>query len=401
MNNEYYTNLYGGKKKRKNKRSTSNMIKQDTNVPLLDTIINKRSYQEDFATMCPGINYMPSIFPPVKRIVVLGDIHGDYSLALQMLKLGNLVKIQENNIIWIGGDTHVVQVGDQIDRCRPMGTLTCDNPMATYNDEASDIKILKLFTDLDNQALKSGGRVISLLGNHELLNSQGQLSYVSHLGIKEFESYKDPTNPLVIFGSAKEARKYAFAPGKEYGKLMGCTRLSSVIIGDNLFVHAGIVNGLIEELRINKNTDLETINIAVSKWLLGLINVEYVDRIISSSKHSMFWNRILGSIPPNLNFEDPLCIDQISMVLQLLQVGSIIIGHTPQSFTYSDGINKTCNRGVIRVDNGSSSAFSKFDYQFMSTGKTTDSRKPQVLEILTTNNESKYYVITESGKKPL
>lgn len=54
----------------------------------------------------------------------------------------------------------------------------------------SDIKILELFTDLDEQAVKHGGRVISLLGNHEISNALGNMSYVSVKGIDGFKNYK-------------------------------------------------------------------------------------------------------------------------------------------------------------------------------------------------------------------
>ena len=70
---------------------------------------------------------------------------------------------------WSGGNTIVVQLGDQIDNLR-------NNP--DY-DEPSDIKILKFMTDLHNQAQKEKkGAVYSLLGNHEIMNTK-DLRYVS------------------------------------------------------------------------------------------------------------------------------------------------------------------------------------------------------------------------------
>lgn len=342
------------------------------------------------AQMCPKYPYTPSILPACARVIVMGDIHGDYELAINYFKLGNLIRIENNIIKWVGHDTIVVQVGDQIDRCRPIGNMTCEHEHTTYNDEASDIKILNLFTNLDIQARKHGGMVISLFGNHELMNSMGQLNYVSREGIKEFEHYKDINNPNIYFGSAIEARIHAFAPGNEYGKFMGCTRLPAVIIGSNLFVHAGIIDHLVQYLNINKKEDIESINISIKKWLLGVLDRSTVDELVSSSKHSMFWTRILGSIPPNVDYDDPMCASNIGEVLKIFKINNIIVGHTPQSFMYSDGINSTCSNKIFRVDNAGSAAFHKFDHEFMNTGKVTDSRTPQVLEII---NDSTYNIL--------
>jgi hypothetical protein len=383
-------NIIGGKKKKIQDTNMSNINNTNTSIESLNNVINKEYYKNhEYALICENYTRTPSIIPKQDRIIVLGDIHGDYELTLQMLKLANLINISGNQIIWTGNNTYVVQVGDQIDRARAMGDMAGDDKLATYKDEASDIKILKLFIDLDKQAQTQGGRVISLLGNHELMNSTGQLGYVSHEGVKEFESYKDPKNPNIVFPNGKEARKYAFMPGNEYGKFLGCTRLSCVIIGSNLFVHAGIVDGLLAELQMNKDTDIETINIAVSKWLLGLISVNYVDQIISARRYSMFWNRILGSIPPNMHPNSPLCTEHISKVLKLFKVSNIMIGHTPSSFLVGDGINSTCN-AIWRVDNGASKAFHKFDQEFMTNGKVMESRKPQVLEIL---NDTQFNIL--------
>ena len=48
---------------------------------------------------------------------------------------------------------------------------------------------MELFTDLHEQAVKVGGAVISLLGNHEINNSMGILTYVSAKGLDGFKKY--------------------------------------------------------------------------------------------------------------------------------------------------------------------------------------------------------------------
>ena len=70
-----------------------------------------------------------------------------------------------DDIEWIGGNTYVVQVGDQIDRCRPTSWYRdiC-NDKDTYQDEGSDLKIMELLDALDVKAQYQGGRIISILG---------------------------------------------------------------------------------------------------------------------------------------------------------------------------------------------------------------------------------------------
>lgn len=358
----------------------------------LQLLIDKEKFiNKIYNEKCAGYEYKPSILPPVRRLIVIGDIHGDLKLFKELLKIAGVIGTNNTGqIMWIGGDTHVVQVGDQIDRCRPFENMLCTNPATTIDDEASDIEIMNLANMLDAQAKKMGGAFISLLGNHEIMNVMGVMSYVSYLGRKQFEKYRDPNDPSKSFKDGTEARIHAFKPGNDLATMIGCTRLPAVVIGSHLFVHAGIVNGLIDQLGLSEMEDLETINIAMRLWLLGLLKKKYIKNIIKSSKYSMFWTRILGNIPPDVSLENPMCMDHIGKVLKLFKVGSIIIGHTPQSFIYSDDINQTCSGKIWRVDNGSSSAFHKFDTDLHTKGKVTYSRRPQVLEIL---NDKEYYVL--------
>jgi hypothetical protein len=124
----------------------------------------------EFAELCYPYTYTPAILPARSHIVVLGDIHGDLALAVDMLTKSKVANYDNytGKITWIGGDTCIVQVGDQIDRCRPIPGMPCNHPKTTYNDEPNDIKIMEMFNDLDLQARKQGGLVISLLGNHEI-----------------------------------------------------------------------------------------------------------------------------------------------------------------------------------------------------------------------------------------
>ena len=184
------------------------------------------------------------------------------------------------------------------------------------------------------------------------------------------------------FESGAEARTYAFARGNEYAKFMACTRLSSIIIGNFIFVHAGIVPEFIDKLNIKDRDDLFKINFMVRKWLLNLIDESYVDKIVNSSPYSMFWDRILGAIPPNINNKNDECVQHLDPVLKLFNVGYMFVGHTPQPFKFKnldsecDGITATCDNKLWRVDNGASQAFDVHDID-----NEKQNRSAQVLEI--------------------
>ena len=398
----------------------------------------KKHFMTEFNKYCKDYTYTPFVLPAVERIVVFGDIHGDYKLAVNLLLISKVAKIvgesddDENSVSsiendskikksklykmkWIGGKTHVVQVGDQVDRCRVYGNLTCDLPQTTLHDENSDIKIMELFTDLHEQAVKVGGAVISLLGNHEINNAMGILTYVSAKGLDGFKDYEDPTDKNIKFNSGYDARKHAFKPGNEYGMYMGCTRLPAVIIGSNLFAHAGIVDELLEQ-QDKKNTefklsydskylnkdvfyfkdreDFENVNIVIKRWLMGIVKENKVTDIVSSKYHekSMFWNRILGMLKTKLPYERESCKDNLDKVLKLFKVNNLIIGHTPQSMQDGLYINATCGDKVWRVDTASSAAFDRFDETYINSGNRLETRKFQYLVI---ENDTKYNICFE------
>ena len=94
------------------------------------------------------------IYRQKRRVISIGDIHGDFKLMIDCLELGKVIErmpsVKENEYPediskykWIGNKTVVIQVGDQIDRCRPSVSVKCDDPTATPEDEGSDILILE------------------------------------------------------------------------------------------------------------------------------------------------------------------------------------------------------------------------------------------------------------------
>ena len=343
---------------------------------------------DSIAKVCKSYPKLPHILPAKKRIICIGDLHGDFKLTLQCLKIAKVIN-DKNEWIAEPPDTVVVQIGDQIDKCRPTPNKQCTDPTTTPADEDSDIKILEFFTDLNLKAVKKGGAVLSLLGNHEIMNVQGNMNYVSYKGLKHFEKYKENPDTKKKFKDGLEARKYYFRKGRKYANFLACTRQTAIIIGSNVFVHATILPELARKFKV------KDLNILVRKWLLDIIdddsNVEGICKIgdiLYNYHFSPFWPRILGNLPPNVPLSDDTCVENLMETLNLYNVNNMIVGHTPQIFLKDKaGINVTCrdkvdgkNKGIWRVDVGSSSGFDNFK-----NDKDKELSKPQVLEILNDN----------------
>ena len=70
-----------------------------------------------------------------KRIVVIGDIHGDFNSLLQSLYIAEVIN---KNCDWIGKNTIVIQLGDQLDK-GGRDYLSVD----TTNDKLEELKVRK------------------------------------------------------------------------------------------------------------------------------------------------------------------------------------------------------------------------------------------------------------------
>jgi hypothetical protein len=323
---------------------------------------------------------LPKVLPPVRRIIAIGDIHGDFRALIKCLKLAKVVNERWE---WIGGDTFIIQLGDQVDsKCR---SGNCEK------DEIGDeLKIIMFLDKLHEKAKLDNGAVYSLLGNHELMNVEGNFSYTSKKNIDVFKNYVDPYTKQK-FKSPYEARTHAFARGNEYARFLGCTRQSILLIGDFLFVHAGLNPEFLQNFQ--GRDKLQELNNLVQKWLLNQLDNSIIDektmnKIISDSTYSPFWNRVLGNLKPtrdHLLYENSKeCQDALKPIIDSYQIKGMIIGHTPQM---EDGINAICNNIVFRTDFGGSKAFDRPDIE---------KREPQVLEIKKLSDGSyKYSVIYE------
>ena len=370
MNNNiqnFIENVYNLKKKEYN-----NIVKEAFQNDDFKTI-----WQEQCAKY--NIKEQPSILPAVKRIIVIGDLHGDIKTTIDSLKIS---KVIDHNNNWIGKDTVIVQVGDQIDRCRFDGQNDCNKPDVTQNDEDSDLKILSFFTSLHQKAQKHGGAVYSLLGNHELMNVNGDMRYVSHMGIKGLDNYNHNNS---IIKDGMEARKLLFSPGNPISNFLACTRQVALIIGSNLFVHAGILPHIADEYKI------DDINKLMSLYLLNKLtdtNTKDYEKIFNNYESSPLWTRKIGKLGLEAYkskytkhaVNNEICDDIIQPLTKNYKVKNIYVGHTPLLET---GISSVCNNQIWLTDYGGSKAFDKFVSNDMN-------KEIQVLEIL---NDNKFKII--------
>ena len=341
--------------------------------------MDRKQWELIYSQKCDDIKQYPSVLPAVDRIIVIGDLHGDWEMTIKSLKIGGVI---DKNLNWIGGETIVVQVGDQIDRCRFTG-ISCSLPEATKDDEANDLKILNYFTKLHNQAQKKGGAVYSIIGNHELMNVKGDMRYVSYENVKDFDNYKKPNGEIIKDGM--EARKWAFSPGNPIANFLGCTRQLSLIIGSNLFVHAGVVPQIAKKYgKEASNYDMngiEYMNQIMSLFLWDKLNSNIDTKdLLDSGDYSPLWNRVFGSKMQSQQQCDYL----MNPLKEVYKVDRIFVGHTPQVTT---GITNTCQGKIWLTDYGASKVFNQFDSNFLQTEERASVREAHVLEILRDGEE--------------
>ena len=112
---------------------------------------------------------IPCIWTGIRKILVIGDLHGDYDNFEKIIKGTGLV---DAGLHWQAGDTHFVQTGDIMDR----------GPDAK--------KIMDVLMALEGEAEAAGGKVHVLMGNHEEMNIGGVVfRYPDYLTTDQFRSF--------------------------------------------------------------------------------------------------------------------------------------------------------------------------------------------------------------------
>jgi Calcineurin-like phosphoesterase len=253
----------------------------------------------------------------VARVVAVGDVHGDYAQFFSVLRATGVVDERGH---WTGGHTHLVQVGDRIDR------------------GPDSRKIMDLAMRLEGEARKAGGFVHPLLGNHEVMNMMGDLRYTTPEEIAAFRSPDSADLAARLWSNyvrsreqenaptpSEEERKrfeaehplgwvehqQAFSPNGKYGRWL--SRQNTVIrIGDCLFLHGGISP---------KYADFSLHD------LNERIRQELKERdprlaLVSSDPEGPLWFRGLASGDPHL-------LPSLEATLERHGCRRMVIGHTP------------------------------------------------------------------------
>ena len=258
--------------------------------------------------------------PNVKRLVIVGDVHGDLKRFKKILIDANIIN---NNMEWIAKpNTVVIQLGDQIDSKNRIEDIV-------DWEKIKDVEMIYFTHYLDMIAKSKECSMISLIGNHELMNVLGIFDYVSNF-------------------STFDSRVNYFKPKGTLSQILS-KRPIVVKIGDLIFCHAGIRKLHIDILD-KYGKDLSYLNDLWRKFILnGQINIndkEIFNKILLEPD-GILWNRTLD--------ED----DTLKSVLYNLECTYMFIGHTP--------VNEIMlvKDSVWYVDTGMSRAFGNVSYQYL------------------------------------
>lgn len=262
----------------------------------------------------------PTAYPPAPRVVAIGDLHGDAAAARAALRLAGAIDGRDR---WIGGGLVVVQTGDISDR---------------GDDERA---IFDLFSRLEIEAAEAGGAFRPLVGNHELMNAAGDFRYASAAGLRAFDDLVPgfASRPdLSGLPAARRARAAAFRPGGPAAAMLARRNVVAVV-GDTVFVHAGVLPAHVEY-------GLERINREARAFLRG--ELPSLPAILEPPDAPV-WTRLysLDAEPP------PAVCETLGRALAALGAARMVVGHTVQE----GGITSACGGRVWRIDTGMSAAY--------------------------------------------
>lgn len=273
----------------------------------------------------------PSVFHFANRVIVIGDIHGDVQTFMRCMYAARLFN---TNLEWIAEpkDTIVVQLGDQVDGIARGGSDTWET--------LPDVEMIYLTERLDQIARMKGGRVLSILGNHELMNVLGDFSYVSPRSRQKLD--------LVT-------RESMFRPGGSIARILA-KRNVVLRIGNILFCHGGL---LPHHLILTRN-HTHVINEITRKYLLG-VSLTPVELAILNAcvidGQSILWSRMYVDL---YEHNRDVLLQAVDDVLKNTYCEHIIVGHNTVGSIQSLFDNK-----IIMTDVGLSRAYPSTQIQFV------------------------------------
>lgn len=316
---------------------------------------------------------------PEGRLIAVGDLHGDLEKSKEALRLADLI---DGSGEWIGGSATVVQVGDVLDR------------------GGDEIKILYFLERLKRQAARTGGTVITMNGNHEIMNVEGDFRYVTKEGLEEFrvwaewyrvgqsmtglcEGLEKPKDPLAFRGLKDNdepfrARFAALRPNGPISRRFLSQNATVLVIGDSVFVHGGL-------LAKHVKYGLEKINEEVRDWINGLGDI-YAPRSCKGRNAVVWLRKFSEALAKNCD-----CSALEHVLATIPGAKRMIMGHTIQEV----GINGVCDNRAIRIDVGMSKGCSNGLPEVLEIGRNSE------LRILTSNPlyEKKYKASLYSERK--
>ena len=144
------------------------IIKDNNNLTIIkNNVISKDSIisiNDDKGKSLFNVKLKNKISPPPskynsssEKIFVVSDIEGNFSFFERLLKSNRII---DDNFNWIFGKNHLVLLGDYFDR----GTQVFESLWLIYK--------------LEDDAEKQGGKVHFILGNHDIMNLEGDYRYV-------------------------------------------------------------------------------------------------------------------------------------------------------------------------------------------------------------------------------
>lgn len=331
------------------------------------------------------------------RIVAVGDVHGDYDGAVSILREAGLIDAHAH---WKGGNAVLVQTGDLLDR----GPRPRD--------------VLDLFMNLEAEAPRSGGRVVVVLGNHEVMNLMGDLRYDTPEEFAQFASAKSEKlrqSAYLAYLDWRQRRQKAgvelppelsreawmaqhpagfiehrqsFASDGKYGRWLR-RRPAVFVLGGTAFVHAGfgpkVASGPLEEVNRRIHDEIATFDRdshilveekiipAFATWeeLTAAVGAEIHRRIANSEKSGEATAAALAYLSQSgrwlsMDPEGPLWYrgydslsdaegsELLASFLKSHSLQHVVAGHTPQS---KREIRSRFSGGVFQIDTGMLSSF--------------------------------------------